>query len=182
MVTEQKILDWQREPDKSLAEAIQKGEVLLISKDRQQQIVDRLSQQALDLGTAEQQLADTTLRYQILTGAIFILLKSCEGIAQHAPEAIALFQELKLTNSKGDINWSAVMGLAGDFLMNKGRSKQIKSLLEQLKGGFDQALFATIPFPEVLGILHEHHLDLSGYAEVVSLITSSQLQKEALHG
>ena len=70
MVTEQKILDWQREPDESLAEAIRQGEVLLISKDRQQQIVDRLSQQALDLGAAEQQLADTTLRYQILTGAI----------------------------------------------------------------------------------------------------------------
>ena len=74
------------------------------------------------------------------------------------------------------------MGIAGDFVMGNKKSKQIKSLFEQLKNGFDQGLLMSLDFKAVLGILAENNLDLRGYENLLWLIAAIQTEKEVING
>ena len=181
-ITEAMILEWQQNPDEALLEAIRSGEVLLLSKSRQQQIIGSITARDERLQEVSQQLADIQMRYGVLTNAIFTILKSCEGIVQHSPEALEIFRGLKLMDNKGEMNWSALMGIAGDFVMGNKKSKQISGLFEKLKNGFDQGLFMSIDFKAVLGILAENNLDLRGYENLLWLIAAMQTQKEVSNG
>lgn len=181
-ITEAMILEWQQNPDEALLEAIRSGEVLLLSKSRQQQIIGNITARDERLQEVSQQLADIQMRYALLLESMYKLLKSCEGIAQVAPEAVELIQGMKIVSAKGGINWTAVMGIAGDFVMDNARAKRIKAVLEKIQNGFDQKTFASIHLEQLLGIMRENNMDLSGFDEVAKIIMAVVMQKEVNNG
>ena len=174
MVSEEQILKWQAAPDESLLELIQSGEVLLISKDRQQKITERILGLYNASTGASADLERVNGKYAILIKGMTSLISACKGMVMQAPAAIALFESLQITDKKGGINWMTLVGIALGFTRGSEQSRKIQQTIIDLKNGFNQEDFAGINFPEILEIIKEQDgTDLSEYDEAIATITKS---------
>jgi hypothetical protein len=174
MVSEDQILKWQESPDESLLELIRSGDVLLLSKDRQQKITARILGLYEASTGAVADLERVNGKYAILIKAMTSLMAACKGMVIQAPAAIALFESLQITDKKGSINWMTLVGIALGFTRGSEQSRSIQHTIVSLKNGFNQEDFASINFPEILEIIKEQDgSDLSEYEEAIATITQS---------
>lgn len=161
MVTEEQILLYQANPDANfpeIVEAIKNGDIMLISKDRQAQIINRINELYAD--------------NKLLVNSISKLLKACEGIAENAPEALELAAQLNLVNKKGEFQMSSIVGLAGDFMTGSKKAQRIKDTVGKLSAGFDKETFMTIPLYDLLESLKSKGIKFDTYAKMAELIAA----------
>lgn len=165
MVTEGQILLYQANPADDFPEivdAIQNGDIMLVSKERQQLIMDRITELFED--------------NKLLVNSISKLLKSCEGIAENAPEALELAAQLNLVNKKGEFQMSSIVGLAGDFMTGSKKAQRIKDTFAKLSAGFDKETFLTIPLSDLLQSLKNKGIKFDTYSQVAELIAAKNQQ------
>lgn len=164
MVTEEQILHYQSNPDSTypeIVEAIKNGDIMLISKDRQAQIIARINELYAD--------------NKLLVTSISQLLKSCEGIAETAPEALDLAAKLKILNKKGEFEFSALLKLGSEFMMGTATSHKIKDIGSRLSAGFDKETFMSVPFNELLESLKAKGLKFDTYTKMAEMMAKNQL-------
>jgi hypothetical protein len=177
-VSEATALLWQSQPAQYQAEiiaAVANGAVLLVPREKQEYIDAQFDLLKANLVDTRQQLADVQYRNDLLIESLWLMIQAVEQSVLLLPEGADLLKRSKIF-SGGELNWSQVIKVATNFMLDRGIARESKPYFAKLLDSFDSNKFSQIQFPLLLGIMQERGIDFSTFGSVIETLKNRNQQ------